>query len=83
MERKEILAKLHLVRPRIHCLTNPVTMQDVANILLACGGSAIMAQDPEEAEEIMQRAKERIDKQYRSSGQRKVSGLYESRAESQ
>lgn len=52
MERKEILAKLHLVRPRIHCLTNPVTMQDVANILLACGGSAIMAQDPEEAEEI-------------------------------
>ena len=37
---------------KIHCLTNPVTMQDVANILLAAGGSPIMGQDPEEAEEI-------------------------------
>ena len=26
--------------PKIHCLTNPVTMQDVANLLLAAGGSA-------------------------------------------
>lgn len=52
MERREILAALHRAAPRIHCLTNPVTMQDVANILLACGGSAIMAQDPREAEEI-------------------------------
>ena len=38
--------------PKIHCITNPVTMQDVANILLAAGGSAIMARDPEEASEI-------------------------------
>lgn len=39
-------------RPGVHCITNPVTMQGVANILLAAGGRAIMAQDPEEAEEI-------------------------------
>ena len=30
---------------KVHCLTNPVTMQSVANVLLAAGGSAVMAQD--------------------------------------
>ncbi|MCD8098717.1 MAG: hydroxyethylthiazole kinase [Lachnospiraceae bacterium] len=39
-------------RPAVHCLTNPVTTQDTANILLAAGGSAIMAQEPAEAAEI-------------------------------
>lgn len=39
-------------RVRIHCVTNPVTMQDVANLILAAGGSAIMAQDPSEVREI-------------------------------
>lgn len=38
--------------PRIHCLTNMVTMNDVANILLAIGGSAIMAQSNAEVEQI-------------------------------
>ena len=38
--------------PKIHCLTNPVVMQDTANLLLAAGGSAIMAQAPEEVEEV-------------------------------
>ena len=38
--------------PKIHCLTNPVTMQDVANLLLAAGGSAVMWQDDKEAAEI-------------------------------
>lgn len=47
-----ILAQMSRIRPRVHCLTNPVTMQDVANILLAAGGSAIMAQEPAEAAEI-------------------------------
>lgn len=48
-------ACLHQMRekqPRVHCLTNIVTMTDVANILLAAGGSAIMGQHPEEAAEI-------------------------------
>lgn len=38
--------------PNVHCLTNVVTMQDVANMLLAAGGSAIMAQDIKEMEDI-------------------------------
>ena len=38
--------------PLIHNITNYVTVNDCANILLACGGSPIMADDPEEAEEI-------------------------------
>lgn len=52
MKRNELLAALHERQPKIHCLTNPVTMNDVANILLAAGGSAVMAQDEQEAAEI-------------------------------
>lgn len=44
--------RLRKTAPKVHCLTNPVTMQDVANVLLAAGGSAIMAQDKREVEEI-------------------------------
>lgn len=36
----------------IHNITNYVTVNDVANILLACGGSPIMADEAEEAPEI-------------------------------
>lgn len=38
--------------PLIHNITNYVTVNDVANILLACGGSPIMADCPDEAEDI-------------------------------
>ncbi len=34
--------------PLIHCITNYVTANDVANILLACGGSPIMADDQQD-----------------------------------
>ena len=40
------------LHPKIHCLTNPVSMRDTANVLLAAGGSGIMAQDPAEVEEV-------------------------------
>lgn len=46
--------KLLSAAPNIHCLTNAVTMRDVANILLAVGGSAIMAQAPAEVAQITQ-----------------------------
>ena len=36
----------------IHNITKYVTVNDVANILLACGGSPIMADDQDEVEEI-------------------------------
>ncbi len=38
--------------PLVHCITNYVTVNDVANIVLACGGSPIMADDIEEVEDI-------------------------------
>ena len=38
--------------PLIHNITNYVTANDVANMLLACGASPIMADDPGEVEEI-------------------------------
>jgi len=38
--------------PLIHNITNYVTVNDCANMLLACGGSPIMADDPEDAVEI-------------------------------
>lgn len=38
--------------PLVHNITNYVTVNDVANVLLACGASPIMSDDPEEAEDI-------------------------------
>ena len=38
--------------PLVHNITNYVTVNDCANMLLACGGSPIMADDAGEAEKI-------------------------------
>ena len=38
--------------PLVHCITNYVTVNDCANILIACKGSPIMADDEAEVEEI-------------------------------
>lgn len=38
--------------PLVHNITNYVTVNDVANVLLACGGSPIMADEPDDAVEI-------------------------------
>ena len=38
--------------PLVHCITNYVTVNDVANALLALGGSPIMADDIDECAEI-------------------------------
>ena len=46
--------KLFQAAPNVHCLTNAVTMRDVANIILAAHGSAIMAQDPAEVAQVTQ-----------------------------
>lgn len=52
MIQKVWVQKLRKAAPKVHCLTNPVSMQDVANVLLAAGGSAIMAQEESEVQEI-------------------------------
>ena len=38
--------------PLVHCITNYVTVNDVANILLACGGSPIMSDEIQDVEDI-------------------------------
>lgn len=38
--------------PLVHNITNYVTVNDVANVLLACGGSPIMSDEPKDVEEI-------------------------------
>ncbi|WP_343208565.1 hydroxyethylthiazole kinase [Anaerolentibacter hominis] len=47
-----ILDEVRKQAPLVHNITNYVTVNDVANILLACGGSPIMADEAGEAEEI-------------------------------
>lgn len=51
---EHILENVRDKSPLIHCITNYVTVNDCANILLACGASPIMADDPAEAEHITQ-----------------------------
>ncbi|MGI6424617.1 MAG: hydroxyethylthiazole kinase [Tepidanaerobacteraceae bacterium] len=49
---ENILKNVHEKTPLIHCITNYVTVNDVANALLACGASPIMADDENDAVEI-------------------------------
>lgn len=49
---QEMLENVRAKSPLIHNITNYVTVNDCANILLACGGSPIMADDIGEVEEI-------------------------------
>ena len=47
-----IIRIVHKRKPLIHSITNYVSMNDCANILLACGGAAIMAEDALEVRQI-------------------------------
>ncbi len=38
--------------PLVHNITNYVTVNDVANVILACGGSPIMSDEPDDVEDI-------------------------------
>lgn len=49
---KEMLENVRGRHPLIHNITNYVTVNDCANMLLACGGSPIMSDDADEVEEI-------------------------------
>ena len=48
----EILARVQEAHPLIHTITNYVTANDCANIVLACGASPIMADEEDEVQEI-------------------------------
>lgn len=52
-ERNAALKDLRALRPLVHCVTNTVTINDVANILLACGASPVMAMDVREMEDFV------------------------------
>lgn len=49
---KEIIKNVKTKSPLVHNITNYVTVNDCANILLACGASPIMADDIMEVEDI-------------------------------
>lgn len=49
---KKILENVRAVGPLVHNITNYVTVNDCANILLACGASPIMADDSDEVCDI-------------------------------
>jgi len=56
-EASELLIKIKENRPLIHHITNYVTINDCANVVLAVGGSPIMANDPAEVSEVVAMAK--------------------------
>jgi hydroxyethylthiazole kinase len=49
---KEMLENVRKTTPLVHNITNYVTVNDVANVLLACGGSPIMSDDIEDVVDI-------------------------------
>ncbi|MEG1719070.1 MAG: hydroxyethylthiazole kinase [Clostridia bacterium] len=49
---KDIISNTRNQTPIVHCITNYVTVNDCANIILASGGSPIMSEDINEVEEI-------------------------------
>lgn len=52
----DCLERIRRDRPLIHCITNPVTVNFVANGLLALGASPVMAPSLEEVEEMVDHA---------------------------
>lgn len=56
MELKTILRRTRETRPLVHSITNYVTVNDCANLLLAAGAAPIMADAEEEAAEFAAKA---------------------------
>ncbi len=48
---------VRIQEPLIHCITNPISIHDCANIILAAGGRPIMAEHQEEVAQITKTAK--------------------------
>lgn len=49
---KTMLENVRAKSPLVHNITNYVTVNDVANVLLAAGGSPIMSDDADDVEDI-------------------------------
>jgi hydroxyethylthiazole kinase len=48
----QMMENVQKFHPLVHNITNYVTVNDVANVLLACGGSPIMSDEPADVEDI-------------------------------
>ena len=53
MEFEKVLARVREKKPLVQCITNFVTVNDCANIILASGGSPTMASHPLEVQEAV------------------------------
>jgi len=53
MDIEKVLSAVRSSRPLVQCITNFVTVNDCANIILASGGSPTMASHPREVEEAV------------------------------
>ena len=51
-----VVEDLRKQKPVVHCITNYVTAESCADVALAAGASPIMAEDPEEVEEVLEGA---------------------------
>ena len=51
-----ILSRIRQNQPLIHCITNPISINQCANAILAVGGRPIMAEHPKEVAEITRTA---------------------------
>ena len=49
---KDCLENVRKKCPLVHNITNYVTVNDVANVILACGASPIMSDEPDDVEDI-------------------------------
>lgn len=48
----EVLKSVRETTPLVHSITNYVTVHDVANIIIACGGSPIMSDEPDDVADL-------------------------------
>ena len=49
---KECFDNVREMKPLVHNITNYVTVNDVANVILACGASPIMSDEPDDVADI-------------------------------
>ena len=55
--RVELLDSIRATRPQVHCITNPVTINYVANMTMGLGASFVGSDAPEEAADIASKSK--------------------------
>lgn len=56
IEFNDVLSAVPKKRPLIHCITNPISINQCANTILAVGGKPIMAEHPKEVSDITDNA---------------------------